>query len=398
MSEHNHDNHGRHGNRDNRDDHKHEYEQHAGNGTVNHGPLENPGPEESGVPGTAGASDVPDPQGAADFGPDGPGLGSDELALRRLLHQAVQEIEPVDGTLEHLRRAVPARRARKRQAVVGMAAAALFIGTAVPALVHVSNSSGSDPNPSIAGNSSQTQGATEGKGPDGGESDSGSSSGKSEEKDKNDKRETPDQGKGESSGATGGAQPTPSVANVPACTSAQLGATASVGSPDSGGAVYGTFRVANVSAAGCTVTSAGPVSALAQGAADQAKIQVVQHAAGDAATGLPDPSTELSSFVLQPGAAYQVQFAWVPSETCPTKPEDPPPPGPTPTEGDTVGDSGTTSEGSEGTAPQLMTEDGVTDGSVLVSNVAEHGAPVASTTVSNACAGTVYRTGLLAGS
>ena len=145
MSEHNHDNHGRHGNCDNRDDHKHEYEyeQHAGNGTVNHGPLENPGPEESGVPGTAGASDVPDPQGAADFGPDGPGLGSDELALRRLLHQAVQEIEPVDGTLEHLRRAVPARRARKRQAVVGMAAAALFIGTAVPALVHVSNSSGS---------------------------------------------------------------------------------------------------------------------------------------------------------------------------------------------------------------------------------------------------------------
>ncbi|MGW2234774.1 hypothetical protein ACWCWE_12330, partial [Streptomyces sp. NPDC001759] len=96
---------------------------HAGNGTVNHGPD--------------------------DQSPDG--FDSDELALRRMLHQAVQTVEPRDGTLEHLRRAVPARRARKRQAMVGMAAAALFLGTAIPALVHVSNSTGSDVNPSVAG-------------------------------------------------------------------------------------------------------------------------------------------------------------------------------------------------------------------------------------------------------
>lgn len=87
------------------------------------------------------------------------GLDSDELALRRMLHDAVQEMEPRDGSLDHLRRAVPVRRARKRQAAVGMAAAALFLGTAVPAVLHVSNAGGSDANPSIAGQASQAQGA-----------------------------------------------------------------------------------------------------------------------------------------------------------------------------------------------------------------------------------------------
>ncbi|MEU2881273.1 hypothetical protein ABZ651_34915, partial [Streptomyces sp. NPDC007070] len=62
---------------------------HAGNGTVKHSP---------------------DGQG-----PDG--LDSDELDLRRMLHRAVEDVEPRDGALDHLRRAVPARRARKRQAV-----------------------------------------------------------------------------------------------------------------------------------------------------------------------------------------------------------------------------------------------------------------------------------------
>ncbi|TPQ21011.1 hypothetical protein FGD71_018625 [Streptomyces sporangiiformans] len=329
---------------------------------------------------------------------EGLGLESDELALRRLLHQSVQEIEPADGTLEHLRRAVPARRARKRQAVVGMAAAALFIGTAIPALVHVSNSSGSDADPSIAGHGTHTQGSTQGKSGGGGQASSGDTSDKSKEKDKDDKKETPGKGKGESSGATGGVQPTPSAANTPACTAAQLSNAATVGSADAGGAVYGTFRISNVSGVSCTVTSAGSVTAAPQGAADASKIQVVQHTAGDAATGLPDPSTELASMILQPGTAYQVQFAWVPSETCPTTPDDPSSPQPTPTAPTTGGDSGgTSSEGTSGTAPQLATEGGVQDGSVVVSNTAEGGGPTASANVSNACAGTVYKTGVLAG-
>ncbi|GAB2957077.1 hypothetical protein GCM10023080_015650 [Streptomyces pseudoechinosporeus] len=409
---------------------EHDHDRHAGNGTVNHGPSENPGPQESSGPGASGApgspggasapswSGVPEASRASGVSGSGgaegsgsEGLASDELALRRMLHQAVQEIEPTDGTLEHLRRAVPARRARKRQAVVGMAAAALFIGTAVPALLHVSNSTGSDADPSIAGHqTSQTQGGASqgGSAQDSEDSGPGSSPGKDKEKDKEDKKETPGEDKDESStGATGGAEPTVSAANAPVCTSTQLGnATSNVGSPDAGGAVYGSFQIANVSAATCTVTGSGTVSALPQGAADGAKIQVVSHTSGDAATGLPEPSTEVSTLVLQPGSAYEVQFAWVPSETCPTVPDDDPTPPdePTPTDGTTTGgDSGGTTTGLEGgtgdgTTTQLAPEEGVQDGSVVVSNTAVDGAPTTSATVPNACAGTVYRTGMLAAS
>ncbi|MEU2743292.1 hypothetical protein ABZ656_50610 [Streptomyces sp. NPDC007095] len=389
-----------------------EHEQQAGNGTVNHGPDANgPHPQGPDVQGSdALGSDAlgpdalgPDVQGSDALGSDAlgsDGFGSDELALRRLLHQAVQEIEPTDGTLEHLRRAVPARRARKRQAIVGVAAAALFIGTAVPALVHVSNASGSNADPSIAGNSSQAQGGTsQGKGPDGGESSAGGSSGTSKDKGKGSQTGTPDKGKGTNTGsATSGPDPSASAVISPACTPAQLGgATSAVGTPDATGAVYGSFTLSNVSATSCTVSGAGAVGTLAQGAADSAKISVVTHVAGDAATGLPDPSTEVASVVLKPSASYVVKFAWVPSETCPTTGGGQPSPTPTTTTDGATSTGGTaTDTGGTGTSTQMVTEDGgLADGSVTVSYTAETGAATATTTVSNACAGTIYRTGML---
>ncbi|QOV47681.1 hypothetical protein IPT68_19700 [Streptomyces chromofuscus] len=338
------------------------------------------------------------------------GLDSDELALRRMLHQAVQEIEPRDGTLEHLRRAVPARRARKRQAAVGMAAAALFVCTAVPALVHVSNSTGPDANPSIAGHGSQAQGgASEGGSTEGTGGTSGGSPGTAQgpgegspTKDEEGAGSTPSSGVVDDS--TDGVYPSAtSAVAAPVCTADQLGsATATAAVPDSAGTVYGTFRVTNVSTAGCTVGGAGTVTPLAQGAADATKISVAAHAAGDAAAGLPDPGQEVPQLVLQPGAAYEVRFAWVPSETCPTDPggddggdNGGPTPDPSPT-----GNPGATTEGSStggdtGTSAQLMTEDGTVDGSVVVSYTAEAGAPTVSATVPDACAGTVYRTGVL---
>lgn len=361
-----------------RPEHDEHTQSHAGNGTVNHGP-----------------DGQPDGQGPA--GPDSEGLGSDELALRRLLHEAVQEIEPTDGTLDHLRRAVPARRARKRQALVGAAAAALFLGTAVPALVHVSNASGSHADPSIAGSSSQAQGGTsQGKGPDGGENTAGGGSGTSKDKGKQQQTGAPDKDKDAATGAaTGGPDPSASAATAPTCTAEQLGgATSTVGAPDSTGAVYGSFTVSNVSGTSCTVSGAGAVSTLAQGAADPARISVVTHVAGDTATGLPDPSTEVASLVLQPSVSYAVKFAWVPSETCPTTGGQPSPDPSTTEGGTTVGGTGTDTGGT-GTSAQLFTEDGVAEGSVTLSYAAETGA-AASTTVANACAGTVYRTGMLA--
>ncbi|MFE7840178.1 hypothetical protein ACFU53_30215 [Streptomyces sp. NPDC057474] len=350
----------------------------------------------SGGSGSNGSS----PKGMGGFESD------DELVLRNLLQHAVAEIEPRDGTLEHLRRAVPARRARKRQAVVGMAAAALFIGTAIPALVHVSNSTGSDVNPSIMGNGSHTQGtAGQSKGQTGGDGSSGGSSGGSKQSDKDSGKDKGDKGKGETNSSTGGAQATPTSAASTLCTGIQLGGGASVGAPDSSGAVYGTFRVSNISGTSCTVTGAGGVSTLPQGAADGSKITVANHVAGDVAAGLPDPSLSLTQLVLAPGAAYEVQFAWVPSEPCPTTTSGgttdggtggtDPSPDPTPTGEATPG---TTTDGSNSVSTQLVTEDGgVDDGSVLVSHSTEGGIATFTTTVTNACAGVVYRTGLLAG-
>ncbi|MER6633707.1 hypothetical protein ABT301_36775 [Streptomyces sp. NPDC000987] len=337
------------------------------------------------------------------------GLDSDELDLRSMLHQAVQAVEPRDGTLEHLRRAVPARRARKRQAAVGMAAAALFIGTAVPALVHVSNSTGSDVNPSVAGQASQAQGgAGQGKSTDDGHSSAGDDSGKTPDKDKDgdggDGR-TKGSGSGSGNGSSAGADPAATgPVDAPVCTSAQLGATTDAATaPDSAGTVYGGFRVVNVSTAACTVDGPGSVGESALGAADPARIGTARHAAGDAATGLPDPSTESTTLVLQPGAAYAVKFAWVPSETCPSGGSTggstgAPSPEPSPSQ-DVGSTSGATTGGTDtGVTTQLLTADGAADGSVVVTHTAQAGAPSVSATVSGACAGTVYYTGLLAGS
>ncbi|TGN74984.1 hypothetical protein E5083_21810 [Streptomyces bauhiniae] len=335
-------------------------------------------------------------------------LGADEQALRRLLHSAVEDVAPRTGSLEHLRRAVPARRARKRHAAVGMAAAALLLGTAIPALVHVSNTSGTDPDTAMAGQSESTQG-TEGKGRTSGGATGGTRGSTGEApgtgKDGDEKDEPGKKGGGES-GAPGAADPSASLASGTAsCTPAQLGVTGSASGPDSAGVVYGSFRVANVSGTACAVTGAGQVGAVAVGAADQAKLSVAAHVSGDAASGLPDPALSVSSLVLRPGGAYAEKFAFVPSETCPVpgggdsttggsgSATGGPSPDPSPS-GDTGTTAGTTDTGGTvGAAPQLLTVDGPADGSVQVTYSAAAGA-AATAAVPNACAGTVYYTGM----
>ncbi|MGW3952391.1 hypothetical protein ACWEKM_16010 [Streptomyces sp. NPDC004752] len=370
---------------------------------MNHGPPDDQGPERPESAESPEKSESPERSDGLDA------LDRDELDLDlgRMLHAAVQDLEPRDGTLDHLRRAVPARRARKRHAAVGLAAAVLFVGTAVPAFVHVSGSGGTDPNTSIAGQASQAQGGVgEGKSPDGGVSSSAhDESGKTTDHDKGGKKDK-DPGKEHSTGggSTGGIDPSPSTRPAaPVCTATQLGlGTGTVDAPDTTGVVYGSFRVTNVSGTSCSVDGAGTVSALAQGAADPAKISAVRHVAGDAAAGLPAPSQETTSLLLPPGSAYEEKFAFVPSEPCPTGggtggtetggPSADPSPSQDP------GTTGGTSTGdTPGTSTQLLTEDGTTDGSVQVTHTAQAGAPTVFTTVPGACAGTVYWTGVLAG-
>lgn len=361
----------------------------------------------------AGASDVAAKADAADAGASGGGgtltelFGSgrggsdlDEVALRAMLHGAVRSLEPPDGALAHLHRAVPARRAKRRQAVVGAAAAALLIGTAVPAFVHVANSDGSNSaNTAIAGHGEQTQG---GNGDDSGAgSDSDRNADPADQQIEGSDGESgnsaaPSQDEGadtEGSGTGIDDLPRSDAAALPACEPGQLRVvSAQSGEADADGKVYGTFTIANASDEGCSVTSNGTVGFQAAGAADPQKIAVVQHAANDPAAGLPDPSLEPGTVLLKPTMAYEVQFAWVPTESCPSTGGSP---SPTPTEGDGGGGAagaGTTAD----MAPQFgSADDGPADGSVAVTHTPEVGAPTAETTISNACAGTIYRTGVL---
>ncbi|MEU3072978.1 hypothetical protein [Streptomyces laurentii] len=344
----------------------------------------------------------------------------DELALRRLLQGAVSGLEPAPGVLDHLRQAVPARRARKRQAIVGLAAAVVLVGTAVPALVHVASSGGLSASDQAvnAGHGEQAQGGTGSEtGVEGGSKQPGAGpgAGASAPPDGGTKGggepDTPADGK--TGGAGAAASPSPPPDGVAGCQAAQLGVTsARADAPDAAGKVYGSFRIANVSGRECVVEGAGTVDFQARGAADKKKIAVVEHISGDAAGGLPDPSTESPKLLLPPDNAYEVRFAWVPSDTCVPSPGGaggvPATPSPTPTTdsgastgGDAGGATGTSGQvpSDGGSAPQLGTVDGApADGSVAVSHTADPGGPVAETTIPNACAGTIYRTGVIGSS
>jgi len=348
-------------------------------------------------------------RGGRGKGGTGTGTGTDgeldEVVLRRMLQGAVGDLEPSDRTLEHLQRAVPARRARRRQAVVGAAAAALLIGTAVPAFVHVANSDGpSAALPAIAGHGEQTQGGNgEEPGPQApgdraAEPTDQESRGGTGEPDPSSSPSSDDAEYPEGGAATGGAPVPPSMdlAALPVCDPGQLGvASAGAGAPDTEGRVYGSFKIANVSGADCTVSSNGTVGFTALGAADPLKINVIQHTAGDAAPGLPDPAQEPGTVLLKPSMAYEVQFAWVPADTCPTVP---PSPSPTPSADGTGGATGESSGQSGPEAQSLRQDGGTADGSIAVTHTPETGAPTAQTTISNACSGTIYRTGVLAAS
>ncbi|WP_432076669.1 hypothetical protein [Streptomyces wuyuanensis] len=343
------------------------------------------------------AGSAEDQAAPAGVGPeDGEDRGRDELALRRLLQGAVGDLEPTAGALEHLRRAVPARRARKRQALVGMAASVILLGTAVPAFVHVASSGGLDDRPVNAGHGEQAQGGTgEEERLDGGQAANGDPEGRqpSVPGAPSAPQQSPTPDAAATAGTPGGTGTSPTdsaVASTPACEASQLGVNAAqAGAAEADGKVYGTFRISNVSPNECSIGAAGSVTFRTAGAADAAKISVVTHTTGDAASGLPDPSQEISAMVLKPEASYEVKFAFVPSETCPTTGASP---DPTPTDGasGTTDGTGTASN----TEPQL--DDGtVADGSISVVHTPEPGGPNAEATIAGACAGTIYRTGLL---
>ncbi|AEW95303.1 anti-sigma factor [Streptantibioticus cattleyicolor] len=322
----------------------------------------------------------------------------DDLDLRHLLRQAVDGIEPAPHALERLRQAVPARRTRRRQAMVGAAAGVLLIGTAVPAVVHAT---GADDTPvttaaAASGPRARTtgpggpgpaeQGATGGGpvGPAGGVLPSAGGSAPA----------SPAPSSGAPDAQPGKSRPPAATmaATSPTCTAPQLGkGSAQTGSPDRAGRIRGAFRVVNVSDLSCTVGGGGEITVTAQGAADPTKVQVVDHTAGDPATDLPDPATAPDSLILPPGKAYQVQFEWVPSN-CASSP--PPASGgsgdhntPGTTTGDTPAQHPDTPADGTTTAPPAPTA------AVTLAHIPDGSTqPAATTTLPTPCAGTLYRT------
>ncbi|WP_328926828.1 hypothetical protein OG429_20985 [Streptomyces sp. NBC_00190] len=343
-----------------------------------------------------------------------PGGASEEQALRGLLHGAVEGLEPSEGALERLRCAVPARRALKRQVCVGAAAVALLAGTAIPAALHLTAAEGSATDHSAMAGHGEPGGKPAAVPSDphlngagaqpratrsvGAAHDAGGATGQPDPT----AGGVPSGGVTQGPGGVGpdpvagtGPQPPTAVPGAPGCGADQLGVVGSARAPRADGKVYGSFKVTNVSAHGCTVTGAGTVRAAAAAGTSTgagAGVSVVGHTAGDPASGLlPDPSAEAPVLVLQPNTAYEVQFAFVPSgEPCPA-PSQVTGTKPPAQSGDTAGASGIAADTPE---PRTDTTAPAAAG-VAVSHTPQAGSPTTQTTIPEACTGTVYRTGAI---
>ncbi|MER0481531.1 hypothetical protein ABR737_24880 [Streptomyces sp. Edi2] len=345
------------------------------------------------------------------------GFGGED-DLRRLLQSRVGGLEPAPDALEQLRRAVPARRQRRRHAVLGAAAALLLGGTSIPAMVHVVNlADGSEERAANAAGNQHAQGSTGGThgegteqaGPrptqGGGETPGGGEpQGEGKAKGK--------EGAGPGAGAgTPGPDETMDVTS-PVCGRDQLGnGSSTVGPADSTGRIYGTFRVVNTSGAACSVEGGGTVGLAAHGSTNPDRIHVVDHTSGDEATGLPDPATTPDQLVLKPGEAYEVKFAWIPQSGggatgCVNPGPSPTPapskdPGQSPDAGATATGDGGGGSGAGGGGGQAGGDEGSggggASGGIVLTHTPEAGEPsAADAKVTDACAGTVYRTEALA--
>lgn len=381
-------------------------------------PWDTPGT--SGPPGRPGQPDVPGPDALDLHGGESP----DEAALRELMQRAVRDLRPAPGALDHLRRAVPARRQHRRQALAGSVAALLLAGAAVPALVHAAATGGS----TTAAPADRTDTHTSRPGEDGRHGALHSTADPEWDgrgRDRNGPGQ-PTLTNGAQDPSAHAASPSTTVpADAPACSGDQLGnGTSKAGSPDARGQVYGWFRVANVSDSACAMPpGTGTVQVhLLSSTADPSQISVVNHTEGDPADRLPAVE-DTAPVVLAPGQAYEVAYAWVPADTgpggCTTQPSSPPPSATaTPTPTGTAASSGASAasavsgpDRSRGSATAMTAADSVPAdtspggpsttgpsapaqpaGFTLLQSSTADGPVVVGPTVKDACSGTVYTT------
>ncbi|MGK5533521.1 hypothetical protein [Streptomyces sp. URMC 129] len=289
------------------------------------------------APETAEAPELPEAPGTA-AARDAPLALADEEALRRLLRDIVDDIEPSAESLEHLRTAVPARMRRRKQVLVGAATSAVVLAVGLTMVVSaVAGVGGAAGDPSLdAGSGHSTTGlpgSGDGDGALGRHPSDGPVSGATGGPGTG-AEEGEHSGDGDDAGAAEAAPESWETMGVtsPTCDRGQLGRVETVmDPPDAQGRVYGLIRMANVSDQPCRVTGNGEMAALPLDDVPSAEVEIVDRTEGDRATRLPPPDQAHEELILPPGQAYEVRFAFVPDEaeigSCEVEAEPAPGPG-----------------------------------------------------------------------
>jgi hypothetical protein len=256
----------------------------------------------------------------------------DDLAeeVRRRLHEAVAEVRPAPDALDRLRVAVPARRRRRRAAMIGTAGLAAALIVATPMLRTAADSDGSPrSNISRTNSSAAVQNVTDPlPTPDGGVS-AGVPGDLDHSAPPSGQAVTPT-GTGGSVAPTGGqsgtghsappatapassAPPASTPPAPPACQATELfGEDALLGALGPDGLAYGVLQVRSNAAKDCVVAGPGVVVVASPPGNPVVQVSVVQHVRGDVAKSLPEPASSTSGITLKRGQSYEFQFAWQP--------------------------------------------------------------------------------------
>ncbi|WP_194927046.1 DUF4232 domain-containing protein [Catenulispora pinisilvae] len=253
------------------------------------------------------------------------GLEEAGAALRERFHQAVSSLEAAPGTLDYLRRAVPARRRRRNAALAATALSVFAVSTGATLAARGSF----DPQPSQAGGTNvgnllttatnDAPGGGSGHGPPtpGGQ-------------DMSDDGSAPSQTSSALPTTPGSPKPlvlaTPlsaTPAGTPSagvCQNSSMSSVAATQNGTTGGVTYETF-VATVKTA-CTLAGMPALTVLG---ADGTTAKVPIYKADPAAAPLLPTEPSGQTLTLRPGDRYEFQLAWVPL-ACPTNPTPTSPP------------------------------------------------------------------------
>ncbi|MBW8803147.1 MAG: hypothetical protein JF587_04710 [Catenulisporales bacterium] len=260
-----------------------------------------------------------------DFDPEFQDREADELGalLRDRMEQAVAGLQPRSGTLEHLRRAVPARRRRRQAALATTAVTVLAVGTGAALAAHgslhpsrpVQAGGGDVGNLMSAGTSGERGGGSgHGPGPIGGLPSRGGSSSAAGSSATASSVVSPSSSRTQTSNSPASQQDTGSPV-PPACQNSAVQSVTRTQSSSTGGVTYETV-IGTVKSA-CTVTG---MPSLTAADASGALARVPQHKPDPTvAPLLPDVPAGRTLF-LRPGDRFEFQFAWVPLACATSQP------------------------------------------------------------------------------